>query len=494
MTRTILLETLRGETRLAVIEGDRLCEFCVGRPNSDDAAGSIYLGRVENVVPGMNAAFVDIGLEKNAFLRADDIPDAVRGDRGLERQLGGARIEALVRPGQSTLVQVTRAQSGHKGHRVSCHVTLPGRGLVLMPGTRCVGVSRKLTDEAERARLHDIARSLMAESGMGMIVRTAAGGMDEPALRAEFSALSALWSDITRRAGHADGPVKLFSNESPALRCVRDLLNEETDAVWAEDEASFAALRRHAEALAPQYLDRIRLHRGDVPLFDIWRVDRQLEKALQKYVWLDSGGSLVIEETEAMTVIDVNTGKFTGRKALDDTIFRLNCEAAEEIVRQLRLRNIGGIVVVDFIDMAEPGQNEALIERLKALAAEDAGRLNVVGMTGLGLVELTRKKQRRPLSRQLMHTCSDCGGDGVVPSHETVARRAVREIWRRRRAGDGSPLLVETASQVAGWLRRVGAPEGGPVYVCAVETLGEGEYRLSPADEAHLPGECKRLK
>ena len=491
MKQTLIMEALQGETRLAVIEDNRLCELHVERPGGDDVVGSIFLGRVENVLPGMNAAFVDIGAEKNGFLYAGDIQFH---DQGIQKKLDGLRIERLVCPGQELLLQVTKVQSGQKGHRVSCHVTLPGRLLVLLPGMRYTGVSRKIADDAERDRLHAIARQAIGGSGDGVIVRTAAKGADADEILREYESLRRLWADVSARAQHAIAPRKVFSNDSLVLRCARDMLSEDTEAVWVDGEGLYDALMRQAEALAPRFADRIHLHEGQVPLFDLHRVDAQLDKAMGKYVWLKSGGSLVIEETEAMTVIDVNTARFTGKKNLEETLLKLNCEAAEEIVRQLRLRDISGIVIVDFIDMAKPESNEALLEQLKALAWADRNRLTVVGMTGLGLVELTRKRERRPLSRLLMHTCSDCGGDGTVPSHETTARRAIRDIWRRHRMGEASPLLCEAAEPVAGWMRRIGTPEGARVYVRAVEGMKAGEYRLAPADEAHLPDNTKMLK
>ena len=494
MKQTILIESVRGETRLAILEEGRLCEYYAERPGADEVTGSIYLGRVDNVVPGMNAAFVDIGLEKNGFLYAGDIPEIARGDRQLAARMEGHRLERLVRPGQEILVQVTKVQSGQKGHRLSCHVTLPGRTMVLLPGVRYAGVSRKITDAAERDRLHAAARSFQGESDMGLIVRTAAAGQQEEALRGEWESLTTLWGDIRSRAARAKAPAKVFSNDDLALRCVRDLLGPETEAVWVDDPDTLAAVRRQAEIMAPQWIDRIRINEAQTPLFDLYRVDRQLDKALRKYVWLDSGGSLVIEETEAMTVIDVNTGKFTGKRDLEDTIYRINCEAAREIVRQLRLRDIGGIVIVDFIDMADATKNEALLGLLRELAGSDRNRLSVVGMTGLGLVELTRKKQRRPQSRQQQHTCSACGGDGAVPSHETTARRAVREIWRRRRMGEENPILAEAEEPVVRWMRRIGAPEGGRVYACPRDGLEAGQYRLSPTDESSLPEKSKPLK
>lgn len=490
MKQTILMESLRMETRMAVIEDGALCELYVERPDSGELMGSIILGRVENVLPGMNAAFVDIGLEKNGFLYAGDIQIS---DRELQKKLDGLRIEKLVRPGQDILVQVVKAQSGQKGHRVSSHLTLPGRALVLLPETGYVGVSRKITDPARRDRLHAAAQALVRDTGMGLIVRTAAEDLPEEQLSREFQALTDQWRDIENRARHAVAPKKVFSNDSLILKCVRDRLDQDVDAVWADGQALYDSLRACAESLAPRWADRIRLHEGQMPLFDLHRVDAQLDKALKKYVWLKSGGSLVIEETEAMTVIDVNTGKFTGNRDLEETVFKLNLEAAEEIARQLRLRDIGGIVIVDFIDMTRPENNERLLECLRECFRRDKNRTAVVGMTGLGLVEITRKKARRPLSKQLLHTCSDCGGDGAVPSHETTARRIVRELWRRRRMGETNPVLIRASESVVKWIKTIGVPDGGTVYLSKCD-MKPGEYAIDPADPARLPDNCRQLK
>lgn len=479
MKRTLLLESLRGETRLAVIEDNRLCELYVERPGGDDVTGSIYLGRVENVIPGMNAAFVDIGQEKNGFLSTNDIQIT---DRSLSDKLSDLRIEKLARPGSEMLVQVIKAQSGQKGHRLSCHITLPGQLMVLLTDVEYIGVSKKITDPAGRRRLRDVAKALTEGSGMGVIIRTASGNASQEALKMEWAALTAQWQTIQRQAEHSIAPKQIFSNTSLTLRCVRDMLDNSVESVWADGQSLYDKLISLAGETG-----RIRLHDSPTPLFDLYRVDAQLDKALRKYVWLKSGGSLVIEQTEAMTVIDVNTGKFTGRKDLEDTIFRLNCEAAEELVRQIRLRDIGGIIIVDFIDMKDAENNEKLLDLLRMLAKTDRSRLTVVGMTGLGLIELTRKKERKPLSQQLLHICSNCGGDGMTPSHETTARRIIHEIWRRQRGGEDNPLMVTACPEVTGWLRTIGSP-GGTVYADPDTKMKPGEYDISPADESRPRG------
>lgn len=493
MAQTLLFERVQDEARLAVIEDGRLAEIYIQRPDTENLSGNIYLGRVENVLPGMNAAFVDIGMDKNGFLAAGDIGVDLRGDRSFSDALGEARIEKLVRPGQDMLVQAIKSQPGGKGPRLSSHITLPGRLLVLLADVKYVGVSRKLT-KADRARLHGLGKILVGETDAGLILRTAAAEAPEEAIRAEYARLNALWAEIQNRAVHGIAPKRMHDDNALALRAVRDYLNDGVDALWADGATCFDELRGIAETLAPEYADRIRLHDSAAPLFDLYRVDAQLDKALQKYVWLKSGGSLVIEETEALTVVDVNTAKNTGRKGAEETIFKNNLEAAEEIMRQLRLRDIGGIVVIDFIDMKSREQKEALLDALRTQAARDRVKVNVVGITGLGLVELTRKKERQSLSRQLLHTCSDCGGNGFVSSHETTARRIAREISRRRRQGDGSPLLIEAAQEVCGWLKTIGVPDGGATYAHSNGSKGAGEYDISPADPERLPQGTKTLK
>lgn len=484
MQQTLLIERVMDQTRLAVVEDGRLCELVLQRPDDENLTGNIYLGRVENVVRGLNAAFVQIGIEKNGFLSADDLPHV--GD-------GPQRIEKLVRPGQAILVQVSKSQPGAKGPRLTGKIAVPGRLMALLPDEKSVGVSRKIEDPDERDRLRDIGQSLLESGGAGLILRTVAQGVDEETLRAEYARMSALWAQLKTRAEHAVAPKLLHDDNALTLRAVRDRLSANTEALWIDDDACYDEAVLMAQVLAPDCVGRIRRHDGVMPLFDLYRVDAQADRALEKYVWLDNGGSLVIEETEALTVIDVNTGKNTGRRGAD-TLFENNCEAAREAMRQLRLRDIGGIVVIDFIDMDDPEQREALLDVLRECARHDHERVNVVDITALGLVELTRKKARQSLSRQLLHTCTACGGNGAVPSHEATARRIVRELWRRRRGGDTTALLVEAGPEVCGWLHRIGSPLDGTTYARPVETVAAGEYRVSVVAAASAPEGAKRIK
>lgn len=482
MKRTLLMERVLDQTRLAVIEDGALCEMYLQQPGSENLAGNVYLGRVSNVLPGMNAAFVDIGLEKNGFLAAGDIRLPVQGDGALAEALGKARIENLVRPGGEIAVQVIRSQPGAKGPRLSCHISLPGRLMALMRGVAYVGVSRRIDDGAERERLYKAGRSLTEKTDVGIILRTAAQGAGESALRAEYERLSSLLADILEKSRHCAAPRLLYDDNDLAVRAVRDLLADDVDALWADDADCFARLVACARAYAPELAGRIRLHDGQTPLFDLYRVDAQADRALGKRVWLDGGGSLVIEETEALTVVDVNTAKNTGKRSADETILKTNREAARELMRQLRLRDIGGIIVVDFIDMRRDGDRQALMELLRECAARDRNHTTVVDITPLGLVELTRKRVRQSLSRQLTRACSHCGGTGAAPAHEATARRIARELWRRRRGGDDTALLIEASAPVCAALKNIGIARDGRAVVRASSEPDAGEYRLSPLD------------
>lgn len=494
MKQTLLVERVMDQTRLAIIEDDRLCELYHERRGSSDVTGNIFLGRVENVLPGMNAAFVNIGMEKNGFLAADDIRPEFRADRELQKAVARAPIEKLVRPGMQLMLQVIKAQSGEKGPRLSGNIMLTGRLMVLLPGVRYVGVSRKLTDETERSRLRAIGWTLMGERGDGLILRTAAQSVPEADLCGEYARLCAQWQELKTQAEYARAPKLLHDENSLLLKAVRDRLSERTETIWTDDVRSYEQLHALAKRIAPQLEERIRLHEGQVPLFDLYRVDTQAEKALQKYVWLKGGGSLVIEETEALTAVDVNSGKNSGKRDVEDTILQNNLEAARELMLQLRLRDIGGTIVADFINMSSQAHRQALLDELRQLAAQDANRTVVVDITPLGLVELTRKRSRQSLGRQLMHSCSNCGGNGVVLSYEVIARRVIRDIWRRRRSGDTSPMLCEAASEVCDWMKTIGAPEGGAVYTRPDGALGAGEYRLMSADITALPTGSRLLK
>lgn len=495
MTKTILVDSLCGETSLAVLEDGALAELYFESRGHEKRTGNIYAGRVENVLPGMNAAFVDIGLEKNAFLYAGDIQLPLGADAELAEKLRNARIEALVRRGQSVMVQVVKEPGGDKGPRVSCHITLPGRLCVLLPTVGYVGVSRRIEDEEERGRLRAAAEELAAERGHGLIVRTAAEGVDAAELRADYAALVRLWESVERRGRHPGGPALLHQEESLVHRAVRDMLCAQVESVRTDVPALYEQLVEAAGAIAPEFAARVALDRATTPLFDRFDVWRQAKTALQRRVWLKSGGYLVFDYAEALTVIDVNTGKFVGKRSLSDTVFALNCEAAREIARQLRLRDLGGIIIIDFIDMDSASQREALLEVLRECLRLDRTRTNLAGITELGLVELTRKKVRQPIYKQKCHVCGACQGSGLVPAHEDIARRALLEIRRRRMRGDDTPYVVACSPPVAGVLLGIGAPEnGGTLRVRADALVPEDAFQMEPFLPERPPEGAKLLK
>ncbi len=490
MRREILLDSLCGQKRLAVIEDDVLCEIYIEREGSESISGNIYAGHVENVLPGMNAAFVNIGQDKNAFLYAGDIKVDTRGDQELSDALSGLNIRDLVRPGQQILVQVIKESGGTKGARVSSHITLAGRLLVLIPTMRYVGVSRKITDPDERARLRACAENLLETGCCGMIMRTVAEGMGEEDLQIEYEALVQKWKAIEKRGSTAKAPAFVYGDSGVVSRAVRDMLDADTFAVTTDDAALFDALVESAKMNAPIYTDRIRLHTQTMPLFDARGIDSEIAGALSRRVWLKSGGYLVIDYTEALTVIDVNTGKFVGKNSLSDTIFKTNAEAAVEIARQLRLRDIGGIVIVDFIDMDTQEQRDALLAQFREAISRDRTHTNVAGITSLGLVELTRKKTRPPLHKLLKHVCEVCDGTGLVDDYETVARRALYEMRKRHSAQPDQAFVVTVPRPVAGILISIGAPRGVVAHVIAAD-LPQGEILIEALDVALLPENAK---
>lgn len=491
MIRKLLLDSLCGQKRLAIIEDGVLCEMHYERAGAESLSGNIYAGRVQNVLPGMNAAFVDIGLDKNAFLYAGDIRLDVRGDKALAGSLERLSIKDMMRPGQEILAQVVKEPGGTKGPRISSHITLPGRLIVLLPTMKYIGVSRKIESDGERARLREVAAALMAKHGMGMILRTASENAGESALSEEYAELVEKWRDIEARGRVTRAPALVYSGGSLERAAVRDMADADTELV-TDNPAVFDRLRTEAAVYAPGLAQNIRFHTGATPLFDVYSVDTDYEKGLRRQVWLKSGGYLVIDHTEALTVIDVNTGKFVGKGSLADTIVRTNLEAAVEVARQLRLRDLGGIIVVDFIDMERAEDQEALLEKLRGEMAKDRTPSTVVEMTRLGLVELTRKKKRLSAQHRLRRVCPACCGEGMLDEFDTIARRVTYELRRRRLSNPDQAYLVRASCGVAAALIAIGAPGGMKAYVVS-ENLPDARYIIEPADPAALGADVRLL-
>jgi len=408
--KQLVVHAERQMVEAAVLQDGRLVDYDAERTADRQGAGNIYKGRVVNVLPGMQAAFVDIGQGKNAFLYIDDVLDPHLEKQPVEKP----SISQLLQKGQELIVQVTKEPLNGKGARVTTHFTLPGRWLVYMPNADYVGVSKKIASEQERSRLRTAGEELR-RPGDGLILRTAAEGESIDALRADLTFLQELWDGIASRAQEAPCPSELHREAGLTTRLVRDYLDADTDEIWVDDEAAGEEIARLVRKMAPQLADRIKAYAGGSGgLFDHFGVSRQLDKAFARRILLPNGGDLVWDQTEALTVVDVNTGRFTGTSSLEDTVYRTNLEAAEEIARLLRLRDAGGIIIVDFIDMESEAHKMEVLGRLEQLARHDRTKCHVVGWTRLGLVEITRKKARENAAARRYEACAACRGSGRI--------------------------------------------------------------------------------
>jgi ribonuclease G len=453
--REILVNVNRDENRVALIENGTVVEYYSEKPNSHMDAGSIFLGKVVNVLPGMQAAFIDIGEEKNAFLYVDDalLPPNLEGVDGIPKRRKKKRtISELVKIGQTVLVQVVKEAIGTKGARVTRHVTLPGRDIVLMPTVNYVGVSRRITDDEERQRLRKIAKGIKPKN-MGLIIRTVGEKKSEEELKKDLDILLKMWKKIQDKSSSAKVPSVIHRDLGLVSRVVRDELNQDTTRILVDDANTFSKIMELLDTVSPDMKDKLVYYRDkEYSLFDLYGVEAAIEKALSRQVWLKSGGYLVIDKTEALTVIDVNTGRYVGGRDLSETVFKINIEACEEISRQLRLRDIGGIIIIDFIDMDSQEQRDLLIKELEKHLKKDHTKTVVVGMTGLGLIEMTRKKVRQSIDAVMTRMCPYCGGKGIVVSEETMAARVRREIRRVLSNSHSEAILVEVNPGVASYL------------------------------------------
>ncbi|MFF4125496.1 Rne/Rng family ribonuclease [Microbispora rosea] len=412
--RLMVVRRQGGRTQIAVLEDGVLVEHYVDRESSQSYVGNVYLGKVQNVLPSMEAAFVDIGKGRNAVLYAGEVNFDTAGLEGQPK-----RIEAALKSGQSVLVQVTKDPIGHKGARLTSQISLPGRYLVYVPDGSMTGISRKLPDK-ERARLKQILRKVMPENA-GVIVRTAAEGASEEELSRDVARLSAQWENIQRKAKSASPPELLSGEPDLTVRVVRDVFNEDFSSLVVEGDEAWTTVDEYVRYVAPHLAERLSKWEEETDAFSAYRIDEQIAKAMERKVWLPSGGSLVIDRTEAMTVVDVNTGKFTGQGGnLEETVTRNNLEAAEEIVRQLRLRDIGGIIVIDFIDMVLESNRDLVLRRLLECLARDRTKHQVAEVTSLGLVQMTRKRVGQGLLEAFSTPCDCCHGRGIIVSTEPV--------------------------------------------------------------------------
>ena len=458
------------ETRVALIENGLLAELYIERKKERGIVGNIYKGKVVRVLPGMQAAFVDIGIDKAAFLYVADVrgggdykslfaeDEEERDARDdfprdeLAKATRGQKIEDLLKEGQDVLVQVAKEPLGTKGARITSYVSLPGRHLVFMPTVDHIGISRRIAGDKERKRLRDIIESQRALSkmgGAGFIVRTVAEGAAEKELRDDMDFLMKLWREVVRKNERAKPATLLYSDLDLVLRTVRDTLTHDVEKLIVDSRPEFERVQKFVQAFMPEFHGRIELYEGHEPIFDGFGIEGEVDRALERKVWLKSGGSLIIDQGEALTAIDVNTGRFVGKRNLEETITKNNLEACREVADQLRLRNIGGIIVVDFIDMDKEANREKVWKAFNEALKPDRARANVTKISELGLVEMTRKRTRESLARKLTEPCFYCEGKGYLKSKTTICYEILREL---RRSGDSvkeDAIVVQCHPEIA---------------------------------------------
>lgn len=452
MSREIVVDVNRDQIRLAVLEERELSEIYVEKINNERVVGNIYKGKVANVLPGMQAAFIDIGLGKNAFLYAGDInlnfEASAPEDEELIEGLKKVSIKDMLKIGQDVLVQVVKEPIGTKGARVSTNITIPGRYVVLMPTVDYVGISRRIEKDDERNRLKSLAESIRPPH-MGVIVRTIAEGIGKDELKADIDFLKKQWEDILQRQKKCASPKLVYKDMNLISRIVRDLFTPEISRFYINSSYEYEKVQEMLSVISPTLKDRVVFYRGQEEIFEYFNIESEIDRALQRKVWLQCGGYIVIDRTEALTAIDVNTGKFVGSVNLEDTVLKTNLEAAREIARQLRLRDIGGIIIIDFIDMTSPEHQKMVLSALAEELKKDRTRAHILGLTQLGLVEITRKKVRQSLDEVLEKTCPYCEGRGRILSEDTVAKKVERELDRVFRERKGEAVLLEVHPTVA---------------------------------------------
>ncbi len=452
MSEEILINVTPMETRVGVLENGMLQEVYIERTSRLGLVGNIYKGKVIRVLPGMQAAFVEMGLDRSAFIHTADI--MAIGENGYEDcTKSTTNICEVLKEGDSVIVQVIKDPIGSKGARLTTHLTLPSRYLVYMPRTPHIGVSQRIDDEAEKKRLRTLVQKCMENEGLdsnsGFIVRTVAEGAGEEEILADIRFLKRLWNSTQASMKDAATPSLIYEELPIHLRAIRDFIRPELEKIRIDSHESFLQVQLFVETLVPELKGKIEQYQGERPIFDLYNVEDEIQKALGRKVLLKSGGHLIFDQTEAMMTIDVNTGTFVGRKNLEETIFKTNLEAAQAIGRQLRLRNIGGIIIIDFIDMINQEHQRQVMRMLEKILGRDHTKNNIVGMSELGLVEMTRKRTRENLLQVLCESCPECDGRGSVKTPETVCYEILRDILRQARAYSSQSYLVLASRAVA---------------------------------------------
>ncbi|MBD8526995.1 ribonuclease G [Pseudomarimonas arenosa] len=450
MSEEILINVTPRETRVAVVENGMLQEVHIERAAKRGYVGNIYKGRVQRVMPGMQAAFVDIGLQRAAFLHASDI---VRAFQGMVAEGDAAppplpSIQELVREGQDVVVQVVKDPIGSKGARLTTQLSIPARYLVLLPHTKVLGVSVRIEDETERNRLKELLQGLIDEEPMGYIVRTNAEGQGEQAMLEDLDYLHKAWQVVEESMSDAPLGSCVYEDLSLPLRSLRDLMRDDVEKVRVDSRETYERMQQFMARFLPDMVERLEHYPGERPIFDLFGIEDEIQRALQKQVPLKSGGYLIIDQTEAMTTIDVNTGAFLGHRNLEDTVYRTNLEAAQAVARQLRLRNLGGIIIIDFIDMIDVEHRRQVTRQLEKSLSRDHAKTTVYEFSPLGLIEMTRKRTTESLERQLCEECPTCSGRGSLKSVDTVTYEIFREITRAVRQFEAATLLVLASPKV----------------------------------------------
>lgn len=467
MFKEIIINVTERETRVALLEDSTIVELFIERGNLIDITGNIYKGRVQRVLPGIQAAFIDIGLSQAAFIYVDDV--ICNGFKEVERELATAGeendtvdellgalrseereypIEDLLVEGQDILVHVAKAPMGTKGPRVTSYISLPGRYLVLMPFSNHIGVSRRIEDEGERARLKNLIGQ-MRDNDYGYIVRTAAEGIDEARMIHEKLFLANLWETIQRKFKAAPSPSLVHQELSLSLRAVRDLLVHEADRLVIDSPEEYDTIQTFLDTYMPNLKGRVALYDGREPIFDAYNLEGDISRALKRKVWLKSGGYIIIEHTEALVAIDVNTGRYVGKHNLEETILKTNLEAVKEIAYQVRLRDIGGLIIIDFIDMQKKTSQDKVYNALKDALIKDRSKTHVLPISDMGLIQMTRKRNKEPLTRMMCEPCVYCEGEGYMISRQSICYNVFREVMRESQDIVGERLAVKVNPEVA---------------------------------------------
>ena len=523
MTKEMIISSSAHETRVAILEDDQVAEIFIERERHRGVVGNLYKGRVSKVLPGMQSAFVDLGLVRDGFLYVSDViasteeldrfeteddegppqpgdngarPSAPVGRRGgpsgppdrsrRDRDKGPEpKIEELLKEGQEVIVQVAKEPLGTKGARLTCHATMPGRFLVFMPTVDHIGVSRKIDSRDERSRLRGIVREFRQQHGFtgGVIIRTAASGRSKEDIVADLSYFHRVWTDMRQKAESSRAPAVVYQEQSLVAKLLRDLLTEEFSAIRIDNELEYRRVLELVERMMPALAPRVKLYEKEYPIFEEYGVQAEIDRALRSKVWLKSGGSIVVNQTEALVAIDVNTGRYVGKKTagrLEDTILKTNLEAVKEIVRQIRLRDLGGIIVLDFIDMEEKKNRQKVFQTVEQELRKDRAPSKVLQVSDFGLVIITRKRVKQSLERVLTEPCPYCAGSAVIKSSSTICYEILAEVKKISADLDGQSLVLRVNPDIARALR----DEERAVFRDLKQSLGR-EIALRPDAQLH---------